>query len=62
MPFTEEGIIPDIIMNPTSIPSRMTISQLIECLSSKVGAIDGEFIDGTPFSNYNVRMSGITTD
>jgi DNA-directed RNA polymerase II subunit RPB2 len=55
MPFTEQGIIPDIIMNPTSIPSRMTVAQLVECLSSKIGAIDGKFIDGTPFNNYNVR-------
>ena len=55
MPFTEDGLIPDLIMNPTAIPSRMTVAQLIESLSSKIGAIDGKFIDGTPFNNYNVR-------
>ncbi len=55
MPFTEDGMIPDLIMNPHAVPSRMTVAQLIECMSAKIGAIDGKFMDGTPFNDYNVR-------
>ncbi|MFH1850282.1 MAG: DNA-directed RNA polymerase subunit B [archaeon] len=51
MPFSASGIIPDLLFSPHGVPSRMTISHLIEILAGKAGSLAGRPIDGTTFNS-----------
>jgi len=49
LPFTEDGVVPDLLINPHAIPSRMTIGQIMEMVAGKAGCMAGEQQDATPF-------------
>ena len=49
LPWTESGLVPDIVFNPHGFPSRMTIAMMIENMAGKSGALHGLCHDATPF-------------
>jgi len=54
MPYTEDGLVPDLIVNAHSIPTRMAINQIIECMMSQLAAMKGVHIDATSFRKIDI--------
>ena len=59
MPFSKDGIVPDIIINPHGVPSRMSTGHLLECITGKSCSLLGSFYDASPFENKN-ELENIT--
>ncbi len=55
MPFNEQGVCPDMIMNPHGFPSRMTVGKLMELLGGKAGVLEGKHHYGTAFGGSKVE-------
>ncbi len=55
MPYTLTGEIPDMIVNPQGIPTRMCVGQLLEALFAKLAINKAMFLDGTAFTKFNVN-------
>lgn len=55
LPFTDQGVYPDLIMNPHGFPSRMTVGKMIELLAGKAGVLTGSFKYGTAFGGNRVE-------
>ena len=55
MPTTASGIVPDLIVNPHAIPTRMTVNQLLEVIVGKTSCIGGYLGDATPFQNNDIN-------
>ena len=60
MPRTAEGLVPDVVVNPHCIPSRMTIAQLLEQVFGKLGAHIGAKMNATTFMNDDQSFTAIS--
>ena len=58
MPFNEQGMVPDMIMNPHGFPSRMTVGKLLELMSGKAAVLEGCYGDSTAFSGDKAEALG----
>jgi len=49
LPYTADGISPDVLINPHAFPSRMTVGMMMESITGKAAALRGAKFDGSAF-------------
>jgi DNA-directed RNA polymerase II subunit RPB2 len=55
MPYCEDGLVPDLLVNAHSIPTRMAVNQIIECVMAQVAVKNGAHIDATAFCDIDIN-------
>ncbi|MFA5382167.1 MAG: DNA-directed RNA polymerase subunit B [Candidatus Micrarchaeia archaeon] len=53
LPFTKDGVVPDLLLNPLALPSRKTMGHIIETLTGKAACFEGKIMDGSAFDEFN---------
>jgi DNA-directed RNA polymerase subunit B len=55
LPYTSDGISPDVLINPHAFPSRMTVGMMMESICGKAGALRGSQFDGSAFVGEKIE-------